>query len=108
MSGCRSCSNHSAKTTYQSPPKAEKLQKTTFSGNPRYPRLLKGTQAIYTDSTSQIIVTVMADECDECSDCFTLIPQRILKDLEKTHKIDEPFRVSKAVGETSWKLRALL
>lgn len=108
MSGCKSCSSCSPETTYQPAGKAQKLDKSVLSGNPRYPRLLEGTQAIFSDHTAQIIVTVVSDDCDDCCDCFTLNPQRILKDPAKTYTVDEAFRVSKAAEEDSWKLRALL
>jgi hypothetical protein len=108
MSGCKSCSSCSPETTYQAAGKAQKLEKPVLSNNPRYPRVFAGTEAIFSDETAQIIVTVVSDLCDECCDCFTLVPHRILKDPGNAYAVDEEFQVSKEVGENSWTLRALL
>ncbi len=108
MGGCRSCTGCSAEPNLSPTKKADKLEKVRWSENPRYPHVLVGKQAIYTDQDVQAIVTVVADDCDECCDCFTLNPLRILKDLHKKLCLGNPFDVSQPVGETQWKLRALI
>ncbi len=108
MAGCRSCSGCSPEPSAQITKKAEKLEKGERSGNPRYPHVFVGKQAIYSDETAQIIVTVVSDNSDDACDCFSLKPQRILKDSGDEHRVGEPFEVSQAVGENCWKLRALI
>ena len=58
MAGCRSCSGCSPEPSSQITRKAEKLEKGERSENPRYPHVFVGKQAIYSDETAQIIVTV--------------------------------------------------
>ncbi len=77
MSGCRSCSGRAPEPCSNPLSKAEKLEKRETSGNPRYPHVLVGKQAIYTDEHLQMIVKVVADESDESCDSFTLSPQRV-------------------------------
>ncbi len=108
MSGCRSCSSCSPNPRPQPTKKAEKLEKGERSDNPRYPHVFVGKQAIFVDERVQLIVTVMEDQCDDGCDCFTLDPQRILKDPREEHSVGTSFNVSKAVGENCWKLSALM
>ncbi len=108
MSGCRSCSGYAQDTKYNPTTKAEKLEKTERSDNPRYPHVFVGKQAIYTDSSAQMIVNVVADTCNEECDCFSLKPVRILKDKHKSFAQDETFEVSKQAGDDEWKLAALI
>jgi len=108
MGGCRSCSGCSTEPNFSAPKKAEKLEKGRRSGNPRYPHIFVGKQAIYSDPDAQMIVTVLTDDCDDKCDCFTLNPLRILKDLHKKHSLGNAFDVSQPVGETCWKLQALI
>jgi hypothetical protein len=108
MSGCSSCSSCSPNTSPQPTKKAEKLEKGERSDNPRYPHVFVGKQAIYSDDRVQIIVTVMEDQCDDNCDCFTLAPQRILRDGSKEYAVGQNFNVNKQAGENSWKLSALI
>jgi hypothetical protein len=108
MSGCRSCSGRAPEPCSKQLSKAEKLEKRETSGNPRYPHVLVGKQAIYTDEHLQMIVIVLADESDDACDSFVLSPQRVLKDSREDHSVSEQFQVSQAAGETCWKLHALL
>ncbi len=108
MSGCRTCSETCSEPTFQRLNEAEKLEKIESSGNPRYPRVFVGKQAIYSDDQAQIIVNVVADECDENRDCFTLEPQTILKDPSNQYAPSKPFNVLQPVGDGSWKLHALI
>lgn len=108
MSGCRSCSSCSPNPRPQPTGKAEKLEKGERSNNPRYPHVFVGKQAIYTDEGVQMIVTVVEDQCDESCDCFTLDPQRILKDLREEHSVGKSFNISKPADDNCWKLRALI
>lgn len=108
MAGCKSCSECSPEPSSQPTKKAEKLEKRELSGNPRYPHIFVGKQAIYSDDGAQIIVTVLMDNSDDACDCFSLKPQRILRDAREEHKTGEPFEVSQPAGETCWKLRALI
>lgn len=108
MAGCSSCSGCSPEPSSRPTKKAEKLEKGERSGNPRYPLVLVGRQAIYSDDDCQIIVTVLSDDSDDNCDCFTLKPQTILKDTRHTHVPGESFDISKSVGENCWKLQALL
>jgi hypothetical protein len=88
--------------------KAEKLQKCERSDNPRYPHVFVGKQAIYSDDNVQMIVAVVEDHCDDNCDCFTLTPQRILKNTKAKYTVGQPIKVSQQVGEKCWKLTALL
>jgi hypothetical protein len=108
MAGCTSCSGCSPEQSSKPVKKAEKLEKGERSGNPRYPLVLVGRQAIYSDNDSQVIVTVLSDNSDDNCDCFTLTPQRILKDARNDYALGESFEASKQVGENCWKLQALL
>lgn len=108
MAGCSSCSGCSPEPSSRPIKKAEKLEKGERSGNPRYPLVLVGRQAIYSDNTCQVIVTVLSDESDDNCDCFTLKTQQVLKDAGAKHLPGESFEISKAVGENCWKLQALL
>ena len=108
MAGCSKCSGCSPEPSSKPIKKAEKLEKGERSGNPRYPLVLVGRQAIYSDKDSQMIVTVLSDDSDDTCDCFTLKPHRILKDSRKERVLGESFDVSKDIGENCWKLQALL
>lgn len=108
MAGCRSCSGCAPNMSFSSTRQAEKLEKRQLSGNPRYPHVFVGKQAIYTDDTAQIIVTVLKDECDDQQDIFTLKPQRILKDTLSRFDLQQPFNVSQTARDKGWKLHALI
>lgn len=108
MAGCRSCSSCSSEKDYSPLNKAEKLEKINLSRNPRYPLVFVGKQAIYSDENTQVIVTVLNDCCDETRDCFTLKPQRILKDSLEQYSIETAFEVTQAAGEQTWRLQALI
>lgn len=108
MSGCRSCSNCSPAPSVSPTKKAEKLQRGERSDNPRYPHVFVGKQAIFSSEKVQIIVTVVADDCDAQCDNFTLQSQKILKDAGKDYSVGENFEVSQPAGQTLWKLRALI
>jgi hypothetical protein len=108
MAGCRSCSSCSSEKNYSPVNKAEKLEKMSWSRNPRYPLVFVGKQAIYSDENAQVIVTVLNDCCDETRDCFTLKPQRILKDSLEKHSVETAFEVTQPAGEHAWRLQALI
>jgi hypothetical protein len=108
MSGCRSCSSCSPAPSISPTKKAEKLQKGERSDNPRYPHVFVGKQAIFSAKDVQVIVTVVADDCDEQCDNFTLQSQRILKDTGKQRSVGDSFEVSQPAGQSLWKLRALI
>lgn len=108
MSGCKSCSGRSCEPSTRPINKAQKLEKQETSGNPRYPHLFVGNQAMYSDDNVQMIVIVLDDQCDEQCDCFTLKAQRILKGANDSHRAGESFDVSQSVGENLWKLAALI
>ncbi len=108
MGGCKSCSSCSPEPNFSPTKKAEKLEKVSWSDNPRYPHVFVGEQAMYTDPEVQMIVTVLADDCDDTCDCFTLNPQQILKDSQKKHSLGNAIDVSQPVGESCWKLQALI
>ncbi len=108
MSGCKSCSDCAPRTSFSSAGKAEKLEVAEHSGNPRYPHVFVGKQAIYSDDQVQMIVTVMSDDCDENCDCFTLQPRRILKESSSDHLGEETFTVSQPADRRCWKLQALI
>jgi len=88
--------------------KAEKLEKSERSGNPRYPHLFVGGEAVYSDERVQMIVTVLADNCDDECDCFTLKPNRLLKGSLENGSDEDGFEVTQQAGESCWKLRALI
>jgi hypothetical protein len=108
MAGCKSCSSCSPEQNAKSLKKAQKLEKCELSGNARYPHLFVGSQAIFSDNKIQMIVTVVSDDCDDASDCFTLKPQRVLKNPGNGNAPQDVFEVSQPVGQLHWKLRALL
>jgi hypothetical protein len=108
MAGCKSCSSCSPEQNAKTLKKAEKLEKCERSSNARYPHVLVGSQAIFSDNKLQMIVTVVSDNCDDASDCFTLKPQRVLKDPGNCNTPQDVFEVSQPVGKLQWKLRALL
>lgn len=108
MSGCRSCSNCSPAPSFTPTKKAEKLEKGERSDNPRYPHVFVGKQAIFSSKDVQIIVKVVADDCDDQCDSFTLESERILKDSAKEHSVGDSFEVSQPAGHALWKLRALI
>jgi len=108
MSGCHSCSGCAPNATGPQLRPAEKLEKVECSDNPRYPHVIVGQQAIYSDDDSQLIVTVLEDNCDDACDCFTLEPQQIIQDKQQRHKSKETFDVSQAAEEPCWKLQALI
>lgn len=108
MSGCKSCSSCSPQKGIKPAKKIDKLEQAERSGNPRYPHLFVGQQAIFTEDDLQIIVTVLADECDEERDCFTLEQNRVIKNSGKTKLPKNTFQVSQPVGEVRWKLQALI
>jgi hypothetical protein len=108
MTGCRSCSSRLPETSATPAKSTEKLEKGERSGNPRYPHIFVGKPAIYSENGVQMIVTVLADDCDEDGDSFTLKPNRILKDPSNQHTAGQSFKVKQSAGENSWKLQALL
>lgn len=108
MSGCKTCSECSPQSGSRPMGKADKLDTLVPSGNPRYPHIFVGQQAIYSDDQLQMIVTVVSDDCDENCDNFTLKPLRILKDSSNGFSIDKAFKVSQPAGTESWKIRALI
>ncbi|MCX5861094.1 MAG: hypothetical protein WCG29_07475 [Desulfomonile sp.] len=108
MTGCRSCSDRLPETCANPAKTAEKLEKGERSGNSRYPLVFVGSQAIYSENGIQMIVTVLADDCDGNCDLFTLKPTRILKDSTNGYAIGQSFDVTQPAGENCWKLQALL
>jgi len=108
MSGCRSCSECAPQTSSRPLGKAEKLDTLERSGNPRYPHVFVGKQAIYSDNQIQMIVMVVSDDCDENCDSFTLEPQHVLKDSSNGSSVKKVFTVSQPVGRELWKLCALI
>lgn len=108
MSGCRSCSGCSSDPSPNPINKVEKLEKGERSGNPRYPHVFVGKQAIYSDENSQMIVTVLTDGCDENCDRFTLRPRTIITDKLSRHSTAESFEVIQSADEGCWKLQALI
>ncbi len=108
MSRSRSCSRCVPEPGPRKPDKVEKLGAGQTSGNPRYPHLFVGRQAIFADEEVQLIVSVESDNCDETCDNFGLRPIKVLKDETGGHKVGKTFHVSKSVGERCWKLHALL
>lgn len=108
MSGCRSCSGCAPEPRFTPNKKPEKLSPVETSGNPRYPRLFVGSQAIYSDSDVQMIVEVVSDECDDSTDKFQVEPKTILKGGLDKCLYTKCMLIRQAVGESSWKLQALL
>lgn len=84
------------------------MQKGERSANPRYPHVLVGNQAVYSEDGLQVIVTVLSDDCDEECDCFTLKTQRVLRNARKERVLGERFEVTQPAGENCWKLHALI
>ncbi|MEW6348966.1 MAG: hypothetical protein AB1646_07870 [Thermodesulfobacteriota bacterium] len=108
MSRSRSCSRCVPEPGPRKQEKVEKLGQGLTSGNPRYPHLFVGNQAIYSDGEVQMIVAVEEDNCDHARDDFTLRALRILKNGTSSHQVDESFQVSQPAGDRRWKLHALL
>ncbi|HMK36546.1 MAG TPA: hypothetical protein VK463_15840 [Desulfomonilaceae bacterium] len=108
MSGCKSCSSCSPERSVRTAKKAEKLEQVERSENPRYPHIFEGKQAIFSDKNVQMIVTVLADNCSEKCDCFTLKSQRVLKSDGRKDLPGDTFEVSQSAGDVCWKLRALI
>jgi hypothetical protein len=108
MAGCKSCSDRSPDLISKPIEKAEKLEKVPTSGNPRYPHIFVGSQAIFTNCDVQLIVSVEKDDCDEQKDCFRLKPLKIIKDKLACHAKDKPFDVEQSAGEKDWRLHALI
>jgi hypothetical protein len=108
MSGCKSCSSCKTESTPSPAKRIEKLQKGERSGNPRYPLVFVGQSAMFTDPEVQMIVTVVADQCDADRDCFTLQSQRILKESGTQCRVGESFDVTQEAGQGCWKLQALI
>lgn len=108
MAGCRSCSKRSPKVTCTQNVPQEKLGTPVRSDNPRYPRVFVGDEAVYSAPQAQVLVTVMEDCCDDCTDGFVLKSERVLKDATGEFVDHDTFRVSKVPGDRCWKLEALL
>ena len=108
MSGCRSCSGCAPEPRFTPNKKPEKLSPVETSGNPRYPRLFVGSQAIYSDSDVQMIVQVISDECDDSTDKFQVEPKTILRGGSESCLETKCMLIHQAVGDTCWKLQALL
>jgi hypothetical protein len=106
MSGCRSCSQSCSDANHQPTAKAEKLEKMEQSGNPRYPRIFEGEEAIFNDGKAQVIVTVMEDKCDDKQDLFTLKTLEIVSGKPECNQ--DTFTVCQDAGEKCWKLQALI
>ncbi len=108
MSGCRSCSQSCSDTNHQPTTKAEKLEKLEQSGNPRYPRIFEGEQAIFSDGKTQVIVTVVEDKCDEEKDLFTLETREVVSGKRQKSAKEGTFTVCQDAGQNCWKLQALI
>ncbi|MGO8879873.1 MAG: hypothetical protein ACLPVO_11220 [Desulfomonilaceae bacterium] len=108
MSGCKSCTDCRTEPSFKSVNKLEKLEKNSRSGNPRYPHIVPGCQAILTDETKQIIVEVLSDNCDEKQDRFTLKIERVLRDTNGNSSEILTLDVDQAAGDSCWKLQALI
>ena len=108
MSGCRSCSGCAPEPRFTPNKKPEKLSPVETSGNPRYPRVFVGSQAIYSDADVQMIVEVISDECDESFDRFQVEPKTILKGGNNSTFLEKCLLIHQQVGESCWKLQALL
>lgn len=107
MSGCKSCSGCRPEPGFKSIEKLEKLSKQELSGNPRYPHIVPGCQAMLTDETKQVIVEVLSDECDETTDRFTLRVERVLRNSEGADT-SATISVNQTAGKGRWKLQALI
>lgn len=108
MSGCRSCSGCSPEPKFRMARKAEKLGKAERSNNPRYPHVLVGKPAIFSENDAQLIVKIVSDNSNDNLDSFTLELIRVIKNLTQKYVVGMVFDVSKNVGDNSWKLHALL
>ncbi len=108
MGGCRSCTGCAAQPAFAPAGRAEKLEKTDTSDNPRYPHIFVGKQAIFRDEKCHIIVTVVHDKCDETCDCFTLKADTIISNGPDRHSVGELFEVRQPADCRSWHLHALL
>ena len=108
MSGCRSCSGCAPEPRFTPSKRPEKLSPVETSGNPRYPRVFVGSQAIYSDSDVQMIVQVISDECDDSTDKFQVEPKTILKCGPEGGPETKCLLITQQVGESCWKLQALL
>lgn len=108
MSGCKSCTSCRTEPSFKPIDKLEKLQKDSLSGNPRYPHVCIGGEAIFTDETKQIIVEVLSDDCDENNDRFTLRIERIIRNSNGNDALTSTIDVDQVAGDTSWKLQALI
>jgi hypothetical protein len=106
MSGCKSCASCSPEKNNRIIREAQKLEKGEQSENPRYPHIFEGRQAIFSDGAVQMIVVVVADNCDENCDCFTLQSQRVLKNTGN-NDYENTFDVTQIAGDNCWKLQAL-
>lgn len=108
MSGCRSCSGCAPEPRFTPNKKPEKLSPIQTSGNPRYPRVFVGAQAIYSDADLQMIVEVVSDECDDSMDKFQVEPKTILKGASEMDVHPKPMLIHQQAGAGNWKLQALL
>lgn len=108
MSGCRSCSGCAPESRYTPTKKPEKLSPIETSGNPRYPRVFVGGQAIYSDANVQMIVEVISDECDDSTDRFQVEPRTILRGSSENECRQEHMLILQPAGDSCWKLQALL
>lgn len=108
MTGCRSCSHRIPETSTGQTKLAEKLEKGLRSGNPRYPHVFVGNQAIFMKNGIQIIVTVLADNCSDDKDSFVLDPTRILRDSSNQYSVGVSFVANQPAGDNNWKLQALI
>ncbi len=108
MSGCKSCTGCRIEPSFKSLNKLEKLGKSSRSGNPRYPLILPGCQAILTDNAKQVIVEVVSDNCDESTDRFTLRIERVIRDSNKDSIVNSTIEVDQQAGDSCWSLQALI
>ncbi len=108
MSGCKSCTGCRTEPSFRGLDKLDKLEKDSRSGNPRYPHIVPGCQAILTDQAKQAIVEVISDNCDENTDRFTLKIERVLKDSNGDCPSILTIEVDQAAGDSCWKLQALI
>ena len=108
MSGCKSCSGCKPEPSFRRVDKLDKLEKDPCSGNPRYPRIVTGCQAILTDESRQLIVEVLSDDCDERTDRFTVRIERALQGAEGDQPAASTIEIDQAAGDCLWKLQALI
>ena len=108
MSGCKSCTGCRTEPSFKSLHKLEKLEKDSRSGNPSYPHIVPGCQAILTDETKQVIVEVLSDNCDEKNDRFSLKIERVLRNTDGDTSQILTLEVDQAAGDSCWKLQALI